>query len=264
MKYVLITGVASGIGYATLKEFINKGYYVIGIDIKKVDHIDNVIFFKADITKNEDLNHVSNYLITNNIYLDMIINIAGVHNMLSLVENDYDDIERILNINLNGPIRVNNIFHKHLKKDGRIIIITSEVASFAPLPFNGIYSVSKIALDAYAQSLRQELNLLGQKVITIRPGAIKTPLEASSKELTNRLINETNLYKKESVHFLSLVNNFAGRALDVDKFAKYIYKVSNKKHPKLIYKKHQNLGLFLLGILPKRLQCLIVKMLLNR
>ena len=51
--------------------------------------------------------------------------------------------------------------------------------------------------------------------------------------------------------------------MKAEKMAKFIYKVSIKKRPKLIYKKHQNIGLVLLSILPKRLQCFIIKSLLN-
>ena len=51
-------------------------------------------------------------------------------------------------------------FNKLLKENGRIIITTSEVAPLAPMPFNGIYNVTKTALDSYSQALRQELNLI--------------------------------------------------------------------------------------------------------
>ena len=150
-----------------------------------------------------------------------------------------------------------------LKSDGRIIIVTSEVASLDPLPFNGLYNVSKTALDCYAQSLRQELNLLNQKVITIRPGAIKTPLSDNSLVDIDNLSNETKLYNKQAKKFLSISKKFMGTPLSPMKLAKKIYKVTNKKHPKYIYNVHRNFGLVLLSILPKRLQCFIIKLLLK-
>lgn len=267
MKNVLITGSSSGIGLATTKMFLEKNYHVFGVDIQtnaELSNIANYHFFQASITSNEDLLNISNYLQESKILLDMIINVAGIHDMVSLVESDFQRIKRVIDINLSGTMLVNNILYKHLAPKGRIVIVTSEVAQVDPLPFNGIYSISKIGLDAYAQSLRQELNLKNQKVITIRPGAIETPLSKGSNDSTIKLVNETKLFKEESVHFSKIVSKFAGEPLKVDKFAKYVYKVSTKKHPKYVYKKHHNLGLILLGILPKRLQCLIVKMLLNR
>ena len=261
---VLITGVASGIGLALTKRFLENNHTVYGIDINEVLTRQNLISFKCDITNETTLKQVENYLVDNNVKLDMIINVAGIHKMASLVESNYDDLKKVIEINLCGTMLVNKTFHKHLTKKGKIIIVTSEVASFDPLPFNGLYNVSKTALEAYAQALRQELNLLGQKVITIQPGAIETPLSGGSLTATEKLANDTVLYQKQACHFLYLVKNFMGKPIKTEKLSKFIYKVSIKKRPKYTYKIHRSLGLVLLSILPKSWQCLIVKVLLNR
>lgn len=259
MQYVLITGASSGIGKSLKDIFLQNNYHVIALDIKEIDPQDNLDSFICDITNKESLQNVKNTLDKQNIKLDYIINVAGIHMMASLVESPLDQMQRLININLNGTMSVNRIFHSLLKEKGRIIIITSEVASFDPMPFNGLYNVSKTALDTYAQALRQELNLINQKVITFRPGAVKTPLCDSSLTGTQNLVDSTILYKKQAGKFLKLVTMFMGKPLSPTKMAKFIYKKSIKKHPKLIYKKHQNIGLVLLSILPKRWQCAIIK-----
>lgn len=259
MQYVLITGASSGIGKSLKDIFLQNNYHVIALDIKEIDPQDNLDSFICDITNKESLQNVKNTLDKQNIKLDYIINVAGIHMMASLVESPLEQMQRLININLNGTMSVNRIFHSLLKEKGRIIIITSEVASFDPMPFNGLYNVSKTALDTYAQALRQELNLLNQKVITFRPGAVKTPLCDSSLTGTQNLVDSTILYKKQAGKFLKLVTMFMGKPLSPTKMAKFIYKKSIKKHPKLIYKKHQNIGLVLLSILPKRWQCAIIK-----
>ena len=259
MQYVLITGASSGIGKSLKDIFLQNNYHVIALDIKGIDPQDNLDSFICAITNKESLQNVKNTLDKQNIKLDYIINVAGIHMMASLVESPLEQMQRLININLNGTMSVNRIFHSLLKEKGRIIIITSEVASFDPMPFNGLYNVSKTALDAYAQALRQELNLINQKVITFRPGAVKTPLCDSSLTGTQNLVDSTVLYKKQAGKFLKLVTMFMGKPLSPEKMAKFIYKKSIKKHPKLIYKKHQNIGLVLLSILPKRWQCAIIK-----
>ena len=259
MQYVLITGASSGIGKSLKDIFLQNNYHVIALDIKGIDPQDNLDSFICDIPNKESLQNVKNTLDKQNIKLDYIINVAGIHMMASLVESPLEQMQRLININLNGTMSVNRIFHSLLKEKGRIIIITSEVASFDPMPFNGLYNVSKTALDTYAQALRQELNLLNQKVITFRPGAVKTPLCDSSLTGTQNLVDSTILYKKQAGKFLKLVTMFMGKPLSPTKMAKFIYKKSIKKHPKLIYKKHQNIGLVLLSILPKRWQCAIIK-----
>ena len=263
MNYVLITGVSSGIGKELKEIYLNHDYHIIGIDINECND-ERINFFKANITIEEELLKVKEYLQENDIKLDFIINVAGIHKMVSLVEGDFIDIKKVIDINLTGTMLVNRVFHETLVEKGRIVILTSEVASFEPLPFNGIYSISKIALESYAQSLRQELNLLNQKVITFRPGSIETPLASNSTYDTEVLANNTKLFKKQSVHFLNIVKKFSGRPMKPKKLAEKIYRKSIKKHVKYTYKIHQNFGLLLLGILPRRLQCFIIKLLLNR
>ena len=263
MKSVLITGAFSGIGKATKDYFVNNNYLVVAIDKNRQEDEKNVINLRCDITNIYDILAVKKYLLDNNIELDAIINIAGIHKMASFIESDYNDFKSVIDVNLLGTINVNKTLYPTLKKDGRIIIVTSEVASLDPMPFNGLYNVSKTALDCYAQSLRQELNLLNQKVITIRPGAIKTPLSDNSLVDIEKLSNETTLYKKQANKFLTISKKFMGTPLKAEKLAKLIYKATIKKHPKYIYNIHRNLGLVLLNILPKRLQCLIIKILLK-
>ena len=262
MKHVLITGVSSGIGEKTKDIFLTNGYFVIGLDIKETNETNNFKFIKTNITNESDVLNVSNYIETNNIELDAVINIAGIHKMSSLVEDDFNNLKKVIDINLLGPMLINNKLHKYLKPKGKILIITSEVAGLDPLPFNGLYSVSKIALENYAQALRQELNLLNQKVITIMPGAIETPLQEGSLKATSDLSDKTVLYKKQSKKFLKITKKFMGKPLKAEKLARKIYKITIKKRNKLTYKIHRNLGLVLLNLLPKRLQCMIIKKIL--
>ena len=260
---ILITGVFSGIGNAVMNYFCLKGHEVYGIDICPFKH-ESLHFFMADITNENQLLEIKEELSKQNIHFDLILNFAGIHKMGSFIESDINDIKKVIDINLIGTILVNKTFYSLLKKNGRIIITTSEVAPLDPMPFNGIYHISKTALDCYSQSLRQELHLQGQKVITIRPGAILTPLCQNSSSETEKFMHSTHMYQKESKHFHSLIKKFMGTPMDSNQFARFIYKVSLKKHPKLIYNKHHNFLLKGMSLLPKRWQCAIIKKLLKK
>lgn len=259
---VLITGAASGIGQAVAKCFVEHGHTVYGIDLTKTESGGNYFGFAADITDQISLQSVKKHLQERGITLDTILNIAGIHKMASLVESDYDTMKKVVDVNLSGTMLVNRVFYDLLTGNGRVIIVTSEVAGFDPMPFNGLYNVTKTALDAYAQALRQELNLFGQKVVTIRPGAVETNLSKQSMKATQELADTTRLYRKQARNFAGLAAKFMGKPIKAQVLAALIYKATTKKYPKLIYKKHQNLGLVLLNILPKRLQCGVIKLLL--
>ena len=260
---LLITGAASGIGRAVVEAFICRGHKVYGVDVAPANQRDNFCGFVADITDEASLEGVSRYFSQNAIVLDAIINIAGVHMMASLVESDYDRMKKTVDVNLCGTILVNRVFHRHLAQNGRIVIVTSEVASFDPMPFNGLYNVTKTALDTYAQALRQELNLIGQRVITVRPGAVQTPLCDGSVKATRTLAETTVLYQKQAKNFSRLAARFMGRPIAPEALAALICKAVTAKHSRLIYKKHRNPGLVLLNLLPKRWQCGVIKRLLK-
>lgn len=260
---ILITGAASGIGKATVEAFLENNHNVFAVDINDIDN-KNLTSFKCDITNEEQLIKVYNYINSYGIKLDAIINIAGIHLMASLLESEFSKMKRLIDVNLTGTMLVNKVMYPLLNKKGKIIILTSEVAAYDPMPFNGLYNISKTALDTYAQALRQELNLKDQHVITIRPGSVETPLANGSIAGTKELVNSTVLYENESKHFLNLVTKFIGKPLAAKKLGKFIYKITLKKHPKYIYNKHRTKGLILLNLLPKRLQCFVIKALLKR
>ncbi len=260
---ILITGASSGIGAAIAEELLRGGHTVCAIDIRKLPERENLIGFEADITNEAALSDIREELGRMGVQLDIILNVAGIHRMFSLAESELTEMRRLIEINLVGTMCVNRIFHPLLSERGRIVIVTSEVASLAPMPFNGLYSVSKTALDAYAQALRQELNLLGQKVITVRPGAVGTPLATGSLAATEKLAQSTVLYKKQASRFSGLVKRFMGRPIPPQVLARLVVRAAQAKHPRLIYHKHRNPGLILLSLLPLRLQCFVIKCLLH-
>lgn len=262
MNY-MITGVASGIGRAVAEQFLERGHRVFGIDITPVAPRENFCGFVADITDEASLRPVREYLREQGTVLDGILHIAGIHMMASLVECDYALLKKIVEVNLCGAMLINRMFHPFLGKTGRVVIVTSEVANFDPMPFNGLYNVTKTALDTYAQALRQELNLIGQRVITIRPGAVRTPLCSGSVKATSDLAENTLLYQKQAKNFSKLAAGFMGKPMAPETLAALIYRAATAKHPRLIYGKHRNAGLVLLNLLPKRWQCGLIKFLLR-
>lgn len=258
---VLITGAAAGIGNAVAKRFMENGHTVYALDLR-LPQVGTPL--QGDITDETAMQEIFSTLQKDGVHFDGIFHFAGIHMMGSFIETEYAKIKRLNEIDFLGAVLVNKTFYPLLKPQGRIYITSSEVAPLAPLPFNGIYSVAKTAVDAYAQALRQELNLLGQKVITIRPGAVKTELADGSAVSTARLCEETQLYRKQSRNFCGIVKKFTGTPMPVDAFAAFVYKIAMKKRPKPVYAKHRHLGLTLLGVLPVRLQCFIVKKLVNK
>lgn len=261
---VLITGAASGIGAATADLFLKNGHTVYALDRTAIPEREGLVPFTADVTDEAALRSVLSQLSELDVTLDAILLVAGIHRMASLVEGKCDTLRCVVDVNLVGAMLTVRTFHPLLSRGGRVVIVTSEVASLDPLPFNGLYSLSKTALDAYAQALRQEIGLLGQTVVTVRPGAIGTPLCHASLTDTERLAENTKLYRAQAHRFLSITKRFMGTPIPPERLAPLLYRATVCKHPRLVYHKHRSPGLVLLGALPLRLQCALIRLLLGR
>lgn len=263
MKYVLVTGAYGGMGKATIKLLKEKGYFVFALDKKLEEKEDNIMPIECDITSEQSILLAFEQIkkVTNELFA--IIHYAGIYMLNSLVEMEYEKFEKIFKINLFGVFLINKTFLPLLKDGSKIIMTTSELAPLDPLPFTGIYAITKSALDKYAYSLRMELQLLNISISTLRAGAVDTGmLNVSTSEL-NDFCNNTKLYNYNAKRFKNIVNSVEAKKVLPIKIAKKNYKILNKKHPKFAYSINRNKLLILLNILPRRLQFWIIRKILK-
>ena len=264
MKTVLITGVSGGMGFQTAKRLTENGYKVYGIDIKAPgEMLPGLSFVQTDLTDEASVCAAFQQIRSETAELDGIIHMAGMYDLNSLVEMSDDEFTRIFQINLFGMFRVNKAFLPAMKKGSRIIIVSSELAPLDPLPFTGIYGITKTAVEQYAFSLRKELQLLDIKVIVLRPGAVDTGLlNVSTSRLTDFCSN-TQLYSYNAKRFRNIVDRVESRKILPERMAGLALKALTSKRPRLIYKINRNPLLILLNILPDRLQDYILKKILT-
>ena len=156
-----------------------------------------------------------------------------------------------------------HLFTPILNQGGRIIITTSELAPLDPLPFTGIYAVTKAALEKYAYSLRMEVNLLGISVSVIRPGAVKTSLLSDSTQALNRFCANTQLYRCNAEKFRRIVDRVEAKNVAPEVIAEIVCKALEARHPKFVYNVNRNLLLKLLNLLPDSMQTAIIKRILR-
>ena len=263
-KAILLTGVSGGVGFALAKRFTNEGYQVIGLDIKEPkEPLKGLTFIKTDITKEEEVIKAFNIVKELGIVFKDIICTAGIYNLDSLVEISEEEFIRIFDINVFSIYRINKTFLPLLEKGGKIIMISSELAPLDPLPYTGLYAITKSTIEKYAYSLRMELQLLGYQVVLIRPGAIDTGLIDVSQDKLDKFVSNTKLYQTNSKRFKNIVDSVVNKMIPPEKVASLIYKVSLKKKAKYVYKINRNKSLLLLNCLPKRMQNWIIKKILT-
>ena len=158
---------------------------------------------------------------------------------------------------------MNRIFLPMLKTGSKLLLVTSELASLDPLPFTGIYAITKSTLDKYAYSLRMELQLLGISVSVLRSGAVNTSMLGVSTTALDSFCKNTKLYSCNAKRFKRIVDAVEARSVSPEKLAKKISKILNKRSPRFAYKLNRNPLLLLLDVLPKELRFKIIKLILK-
>ena len=260
MKYAVFTGVTGGLGGACAREMAKHGWTVFALgrnkkELEELSKIKNMIPLSCDVVVQEDLDRAKEEILKVTDKLDAVINFAGYQKMCSMIEGDCVNlIEKSLQINVMGMVKVNRIFiDMVIRGKGRIINCGSECGYLTPQPFNGPYTMSKYAVDAYCDSLRRELMFIGVPVIQIVPGSFKTRMHDSASASFQALYDGTELYKDILGKMKPIMEHELKNAHDPKHLIKATMKALNKKHPKARYRVKNSGMLRMLEIFPHQL-----------
>jgi NAD(P)-dependent dehydrogenase (short-subunit alcohol dehydrogenase family) len=256
-KVVLVTGAASGLGKCISEYLASRNFIVISTDMNLIAlnqvKDDNISIVSLDVTDKNSIKEAYQEVVKTTNGLDALVNNAGIFDQIPMVEGGMDRYERLININVLGAFRVTNTFFPLLYKNkGRIINISSETARTL-LPFQS-YGSSKYMMEAWSNTLRMELKLIGIHVSLIRAGGHNTPLmDKTIKVLEN--IPEESIYK----HALNKIKEEGGKRVrsvknDPIDVAHIVLKAIMDESPKRIYSVNESYLYRFLSKLPRSLK----------
>ena len=188
---VVITGVSTGIGYATAAELIERGMHVFGT-VRTQEDADRVRAglgdaftpLLMDVTGEDSIQAAARTVAdaVGDRGILGLVNNAGIAVGGPLMHLPVDELRRQFEVNVFGAISVTQAFLPLLgayrdapHPPGRIVNISS-VSAHTVYPFVGPYAASKHALEALSHALRRELMLYGVDVILVVAGAVDTPI----------------------------------------------------------------------------------------
>ena len=258
---VLVTGALGGMGRAVCDRLGAEGYTVIGLDRAESD-ADG--YYSVDLCSEEAVASTFEKIKEKYGRISAIVHLAGMYDLGSLVEMDGERLKKIFEVNFFAICRINRVFLPLLEPRGRIIITSSELAPLDPLPFTGLYGVTKAAVEKYAFSLRMELNLLGYSVSILRPGAVNTGMIGVSTDRLTEFCEGTVLYSCNAKRFRRIVDSVETKNISPEKIAGRVSRILKAKRPKYVYNVNRNLLLRLLSALPDRMQTGIIAMVLKK
>ena len=198
MQSVVITGASTGIGWATAKLLLDRGFRVFG-SVRKPADADrlrgefgaNFTPLLFDVTDEAAVLAAGREVraALNGETLTGLVNNAGIAVAGPVLELSADEFRRQMDVNVVGPIIATQAFGPLLGSDpalkgpkGRIVMISS-VAGKNGNPLTAAYSASKHAIEGLSESLRREMMLFGIDVIIVAPGAVKTPIWGKAEQV---------------------------------------------------------------------------------
>lgn len=241
-KVAIVTGGTRGIGYATVKKFLENGARVALFGsreesvIKAINNLkqenDNyeVIGFHPDLTNEEEVKKVFEEVKNKYGKIDILVNNAGVSSSTHLEDFTMEEYDKITNLNIKSVFVCSKVAIPYLEETKGVILNTSSMVSIYGQPSGVMYPASKFAVNGMTISLARELAPKGIRVNAVAPGITETDMvKKLPKEMIEPLIKTIPLGrigKPEDIAnaFTFLASNMAsyitGVVLSVDGMAR--------------------------------------------
>jgi len=180
-KAVLVTGASTGIGRKITERLAADGYFVYAGarkdgDLQALAAISNVQPIRLDATSPQDIENAVTLIAKAGRGLHGLVNNAGVAALGSFADMSAADFDLMMAVNLYGPYRVTKAFAPLIAaRKGRIVTIGSIAGILAGKQL-GAYAMSKHAIEAFTDSLAEEMAPAGVQVSVIEPGSYNSDI----------------------------------------------------------------------------------------
>jgi NAD(P)-dependent dehydrogenase (short-subunit alcohol dehydrogenase family) len=184
-KAVLITGASTGIGRNMAERLAGEGHFVYAgarkeKDLEELDAIDNIMAVRLDVTSQEEVDAAVAQIVKEGRGLWGLVNNAGVATSGAVADTEDSDLDFVLNVNVNGVVRVTRAFIPLIVESKGRIVTTGSISGILSRPGGSAYSMSKHAMEAFADSLAGEMAPVGVQVSLIEPGSYKSRIRRTT------------------------------------------------------------------------------------
>jgi len=199
MKTAIVTGCNGGIGFATVKKFLENGWEVVGMDVapESIENFNNYVYVQGDLSRSADRENLINEAVKSFGKIDALVNVAGVApkvraDLLEMTEESYDFV---MNINTKGTLFLTQLAAKQMisqRKGDEIcgyIVNISSMSAYTSSVNRGEYCISKAGASMITKLFADRLAPEGIMVNEIRPGIIATGMTDKVKAKYDALID---------------------------------------------------------------------------
>ena len=185
VKSVLVTGASTGIGRNLAETLARNGHHVYAgarkdKDLAALNAIDNITAVRLDVTKQEEVDAVVALIQKNNTGLYALVNNAGIGGGGLVAATSIEDQTIVYKVNVEGVYRVTKAFAPMILESKGRISTTGSIAGTITRAGLSAYSGSKHWIEAFTDSLAQEMEPQGVLVSVIEPGNYQSFIRRSS------------------------------------------------------------------------------------
>ncbi len=233
-KVIFITGASSGIGKSIATYLHNNKYTVYGTS-RNPDKLKLPFAMVAlDVTDEVSIKEAIEKVITKEGRIDVLINNAGKGITGPIEDTPTDEMRANFETNFFGAIDVMKAVLPSMRAQKRgLIINTTSIAGYMGLPFRGIYSASKGALELVTEALSMEVKQFGVRIVNAAPGDFATNIAAGRYHTP---VFEESAYKEKYAENLALMDSHVSSGEDPLIMAKAIHQIIKNKNPRIHYK----------------------------
>lgn len=183
---ILITGAASGLGWALSQGYHQAGCKLVMVDIQaellkeKAAQLSNgkdVATLVADITNPQAISKIVEMVKTQFDGLDVLINNAGITHRSLVEKTDPEVFRKVMAVDYQGPVELTLALLPLLKQSQGHIINVSSMAGWMPVLGRAGYCAAKSALHQFFEVMRCEVRQYGIKILMVYPSFLDTPIE---------------------------------------------------------------------------------------
>jgi short-subunit dehydrogenase len=252
MKVVLITGVSSGFGLAIAQRLAKSNYKVYGSVRNDVNPISGINYLRMDVTQPDSVEQAVKKIYEREGRIDVLINNAGCGIAGPIEFTKISEAQHQMDVNFFGVFRVTQAVLPIMRKKGEgLIICISSIGGLIGLPFQGLYSASKFAVEGYCQALRLEVKTHNIRIVLVNPGDFATNFTSNRKIIRN---TDSNVIYPKFQKTLSIIKHDEQNGLNSEVLANKIEKIIRKKTPApgyIVASPLQKVSVYLKKILPE-------------
>ena len=213
---IWITGANSGIGKATVKEFVSVGCNVFA-SARRVSELNRLTendsesqigIYPCNVASHANVDNTFKK-ISAEYNINCLINNAGITSFKSVEENSVKEIDEVINTNLLGSIyTIKAVLPHFIKISGGTIINVLSIVTEKTFTNSSVYSASKMGLLGYARVLREEVRKYNIRVINVIPGVTENPIwtREMREENSERMMNPESIARLMVSAFLQSDN----------------------------------------------------------